>query len=98
MTGIEVKEESAERELEEKAQVKKRELEKTGSEGRSHSEEVVNLVIGGELEVHEPTAETEAAAQSFVGFGLQEASQERSLKSRHKRGARDWSLLRGNLV
>ena len=50
---IEVEEESAEGELEQKSQVEERDSENTMRERRGDSEEAENLVIGGELEVHE---------------------------------------------
>ena len=98
LNWIEVEEENTERELEQKPKVEERKSENTRRERRGDSEEVVNLVIGRELEVHEFGAERETAAQSFTGTRLLEAGKKRSMKFGDTSSSYGFPFLSGNLV
>ena len=56
------------------------------------------MVIGGELEVHESTTETETTAEPFVPLGLLEAREKRSMQLLKERGIGRLSLLSGNIL
>ena len=58
---VEIEEESTESKFKEKTYVEERKAEKARREKRGACEEIADLVVGGEFEVHESEAETKAA-------------------------------------
>ena len=56
------------------------------------------MVVGGEVEMHESAAETEAAAKSSVRFRLLVVAHERSLNSGGTTASSGVSLLSRNFI